>query len=141
MIDLDIYSTNNSWIRDFTESEFTIVINIGGENNIDLAFTAISLLDKAQGNWIGMGSAIANGRTVIYSHPPVNGNALIGAYRPQTPFALIRGNSLKEFDNEVKVQLKDPDMTEPVQETGTYTLLPSIYSLVEVSGSGQINAK
>lgn len=52
-------------IRDLTESDYNIVINFTGSNNIDSQFTAVSVYQGAIASWSAKGSAVSSSRSLI----------------------------------------------------------------------------
>ena len=87
--------------------------------------------------WTGDGSAVSCQRSLILAYPPSD-KTNVGIFRPQTPFALIRGTDLQVGDNNISVSMKDKDMTTPATVNGVYTKLKSVYEKILVSGTGQI---
>ena len=80
---VDMYSAENTYVRDFTETETTIsLVFADNSSNIDKGYTGISLYNGAQGSWNKEGSAVANGRSLIYAEPCSGPDCKIGIYRP-----------------------------------------------------------
>ena len=127
------------WIRDFTESDYNVCINFSNTNNVDTRFTAVAINYGLTGSWTEKGSGVSSSRSLITSQNISASVITNSIYRTQSPYAIVRGQSLNDGDNMVTVYMSDQETTTPVSQTGTFTLLKSIYEKIQVAGSGVIN--
>lgn len=135
---VDMHEEDKAYIRDYTESEFASCIQ-WVKGDFDYGYTNLSLFNLDKVSWKKHGSAVANGRSLLFANEIKEGKMKVGIMRPQTPFALVKGHKLSEGKSDVTLSIKDADMDSPVSETGSFTLLDTIYDEILVHGSGNID--